>query len=202
MSFVASEHSVSNGETFLIPQGPHVATAFAVIGVGMQETTYGPRNRVYVGWEIHDERFQWEKDGAENDIPASIWRAYNVSMHKNATLREDVEAWMGKTMTKEEVQTFDLFDLVGRPCQLTIEHSSVGDRIFNNVKSVNQLMRGVDVPPLESDEIRYLQPHELADWNLVPDFIRKKVEAQVKPEEKPEEEPEEEAEPFQDPIPF
>jgi len=200
MSFVAAQHSISNNDTFLIPPGPHVATAFAAIGVGMQETTYGPRNRVFVGWEIHNHRFQWEKDGVENDIPANTWRAYNVSMHKNSTLRMDVEAWMGKTMSKEDAAGFDLFDLVGRSCQLTIEHTTVGDRTYNNVKSVSQLMPGTDVPPLESDEIRYLQPHEVADWNLVPDFIRLKVANQVKPTAEPEKEPEAEA--FRDDVPF
>jgi hypothetical protein len=45
--------------------------------------------------------------------------------------------------------------------------------------SVNQLLEGTEAPPLESDEIRYLQPDDVADWNLVPDFLRKKIENQA-----------------------
>jgi hypothetical protein len=177
MSFLVPEQSSSN--TFLVAAGTHVATAFAVIGVGFQETTYGVKSRVFIGWEIHGHRFQWEKDGQSNDVPATIWRAYNVSMHKNSTLRIDIEAWRGQTLSKDEAKTFDLFEQVGKSCQITIEHAQVGDRTFGNVMAVNQLLSGTAVPPLESDEVRYLQPTHIADWNLVPEFLRKKIENQA-----------------------
>ena len=67
-----------------------------------------------MGWEIHGHRFKWSKDGQENDVPATTWRAYNVSMHKNSTLRIDIESWRGKTLSKEEAQSFDLFEQVGK----------------------------------------------------------------------------------------
>jgi hypothetical protein len=177
MGFTVKERPSSNA--FLVPAGTHLATAFALIGVGFQETSFGIKNRVYVGWEIHGHRFKWTKDGHENDAPATVWRAYNVSLFKQATLRIDIEAWRGKSLTKEEAKNFDLFGMVGKSCQLTVEHAHVGEKTYGNVMSVNQLLEGTEAPPLESDEIRYLQPDDVADWNLVPDFLRKKIENQA-----------------------
>jgi hypothetical protein len=187
MSFIAKDHSVENGTTFLIPEGPHVATVFAVIGLGLQETFYGPKPRVMVGFEIHDHRFQWEKDGQEHDEPATVWVTYNVSMHKNANLRIDIENLRGRTLSKDEAKAFDLFRLVGKSCAVTIEHNTAGERTYNNVHSVAQVMPGTEVPPLEEEEIRYLQPGQIGDLNLIPEFIRKKIDSQIKSDPNPEE---------------
>jgi hypothetical protein len=180
MTFLVSE-SAGQGSTFLVPEGTHLATCFAVIGVGRQETVYGLKERAYFGWEVHGQRFQWSKDDVEYDLPATVWRPYNVSMHKNSTLRIDIEAWRGHTLTTEEAKGFDLFSMVGVPCQLTLEHNAYGDRTYNNVKAVNQPLTGVTVPPMESEEIRYIRPAQVGDWALLPPFIQKVVENQVEP---------------------
>ncbi len=164
-----------NSNTFLVPTGVRLSTIFAVIAEGPQETIYGIKPRMRIGFEVHDYRFQWEKDGVENNVPATIWRGYNVSMHSNATLRIDIEGVLGRTLTKAEARDYDFFDLVGRSCQLTIEHNDAGERTYNNIKSVTQLMHGIEVPPLEMDEVRYLKPSHIADWDLVPEFIQKRI---------------------------
>ena len=182
----------------VLEQGTHLAICNAVIGVGLQDTPWGAKEKVYIRWEVPSERVEFEKDGQEFDAPLTIWANYTNSLSNKANLRHVLEGWLGRTFTREEVLSgFELFNLVGMPCLLTVVHNESGERTYANVLSISMVMKGQVVPPQELDPITY-SPNAIAQWNDLPDWLKEKVRNQVKNEPEGEERQAE----FKDDIPF
>lgn len=69
---------------------------------------------------------------------------YTVSLHEKATLRRALETWRGKKFTREELNEFDLDNLLGVPCQVQIQHKITSQgRTFANVVAVVPLGKGM-----------------------------------------------------------
>jgi len=177
MSLLARSSSSTNFK--ILEEGTHVGTCFAVIGVGRQETPWGPKEKVYIGWEIPEERVQFEEDGEEFNQPIVIWQNYTISLSNKANLRHILEGWRGRAFTKGELDGFELFNLIGKSCLLTIVHSESGDRTFANVQSIGKVMKGQEVPSQEMPAITY-SPGAVEQWGEVPEWLQDKIGNQIK----------------------
>ena len=177
MSLLAKSNSPTN---YKIPEkGTQLGICFAVIGLGKQDTPWGLKKKVYIGWEIPAERIQVEKDGENFDQPIVIWQSYTISLSSKANLLQILEGWRGCAFTKEELEGFDLFNLIGKPCLLTIVHNESGGRVYANVQSVGRVMRGQEVPSQEMPSITY-SPGAIEQWGEVPDWLQEKIRNQIK----------------------
>jgi hypothetical protein len=103
----------SGGEGFEpIPAGTYVARCVSVIDLGVQETPWGGKEKVYIGFEIPGERVQWkDKDGKEHEGPAFIGSRYTNSINEKAILGQHLTSWRGVPFTDDERQGFDLFTI-------------------------------------------------------------------------------------------
>ena len=85
-----------------LPPGAHFAICNMMVDCGMQPGFQGkPQRKVYIRWEVPDERVTYEKDGVQHEGPCSIGKFYTLSLSEKATLRKDLENWRGRTFIED-----------------------------------------------------------------------------------------------------
>lgn len=136
MAITASDNG---GKDFKkVPPGCHFAICNMVVDLGIQESTFKgeskSQHKVYIRWEVPDERVKYEKDGREVEGPCSIGAMYTLSLSEKANLRKVLENWRGKPFTKEELRGFDVTTVAGKCCQVMVQHSEDGK--YANVTGV------------------------------------------------------------------
>lgn len=104
-----------------VPEGIHLGVCAGVIDLGTQYSQKfdHSRRQVLLWWEFAD--FDIEIDG--EDLPRVISRTFTASLHAKATMRPFLETWRGQKFTAEELQGFELKNLLKAGCQLQVMHS-------------------------------------------------------------------------------
>ena len=164
-------------------KGIHLAICDAVVDIGLQETSWGNKEHVWLRFEVPAERIQYVRDGEEIDEPQIIWTRYSKNLHKKSNLRKDLESWRGKAFTKEELVGFDLFNLAGKPCHIVVVHNESDDRTYANVQNITEVHKSQEIPAQELPSIRF-SPNDTDQWKDVPEWLQKKFDARIEPEEK------------------
>lgn len=175
----------SGGQDFdPVPQGTHLAVCYMVADIGQQMTNYGPKHKVVVGFEIPGKKIKVrDEHGNEIEKPMIINNFYTASLSNKAILRKDLEGWRGKTFTEQELQGFDLFNVLGHACLLTVVHNIVGDKTYANIAAVSKLMDGM-VAPQPTRALKY-SPDEQGQYKDLPEWVQKKISGQVTESENP-----------------
>jgi hypothetical protein len=132
----------------LAPQGVHPAVCADVVELGMQDTPWGPKNKIRLVWQI-----------AELDTKGkrhTVVKKYTLSLHKKANLSLDLESWRGKTFTKEEQdEGFEVNDIVGATCLLNVQHNlGTEGRMYANVVAIMPLSKGMEKLEISPDFVR------------------------------------------------
>ncbi len=162
------------GEFELAPAGTHLAVCYRFIDLGTQKTVYmgetNTRRKVLISWELCEEFMSDAR-------PFTINQRYTWSMHEKSTLRKHLEAWRGKAFSDEDFgeNGFDIRNILGRPCILTVTHTLKGEKVYANVSSVGRLMRGQQAAPSLNEQFYFsLDPAEFnADaWSRLPDWAK------------------------------
>lgn len=123
------------------PAGTHHAVCNGLIHIGSHENKFDDsgrlREQVIIRWLLPEEV-------DDNGIPCEISKFYTWSMHQRASLRQDLETWRGKAFADDDFGEggFQIEDLLGACCTLTVTHKQVGDRTRAVVSAVGPIMRG------------------------------------------------------------
>lgn len=167
-------------ERQLVPAGVHNARCVSVVGIGEEETPWGPKPKVRIGWEIPGERVNWtDQDGNEHEGPAHISQFYTLSLgtsDKPSNLRELLEGWRGRPFTPEEEAGFALQNLLGKPVTLMVKHGvSKAGKKFDTVSAASRI--GDDkVPPVEGDLLYYdAWDHNPEAYDKLPEWLQKLI---------------------------
>lgn len=122
------------------PTGTHVARCFRLIDLGTQHSEYQgkplARNQVLISWELPGELM-------EDGKPFAVSKFYTNSLSEKSNLRPHLEAWRGKQFTKDELESFDLMTILGKPCMVTV---TLSDKNKAVVKAVSGLPKGFQCP--------------------------------------------------------
>lgn len=139
----------------LPPSGTFIASCYRIIDLGTQQTTYmgQPKtaHKILVSWELHGD------DKMADGRLFTISQRYTWSMNEKASLRRDLESWRGVPFRDNDFGPggFDIKNILGKACLLTIVHSEKGDKKYANISAVSKLMKGMDLPKTEN-ELSYL----------------------------------------------
>lgn len=169
MGYIAKDNG---GADFApVPEGTHLGICYMLVDIGEQESTYGIKPKIVIGWELPSETL-------EDGRPMSISAIYTHSLSSKAKLREILEGWRGRAFTDIELTGFDLRNIVGKPCLLSVKHNATGDRTYANVSSVSAPMKDMNVPEMANEKIIYSvdEPNPEA-FEKLPEWIRNKCEA-------------------------
>lgn len=135
-----------------VPAGTHLGICYRVIDMGTQSSTFNGEtkqaHKVLVTWEIPEEKM-------EDGRPSSISQSYTWSMHEKATLRKSLEAWRGVAFTERDFGPygFDIKNILGKACTLSVVHKVKDNTTFANVASIGKVMKGVQIPELTNPPV-------------------------------------------------
>jgi hypothetical protein len=166
-----------------VPAGAHFACCYQIVDLGLQEGTTGkPQHKIYVRFEVPDERIKYQKDGKDIDGPMTIGTFYTLSLSKKAFLRRDLENWRGLPFTETELKGFDIFNVIGKCCQIQVVHTDDGK--YANIGGVmglakEQKPRARTYKP-ESEVVGFsLEDPKPEIYDLVPEWLQRKIEARM-----------------------
>lgn len=156
--------AASGGSFAPAPEGTHAAVCTRLIDLGTQETQFGPKRRVQVGWEIDERR----EDGQR----FMAFAHYTLSMHEKAALRKMLEQWRGRSFDDDE--EFFIGSVLGKGCLITLVKN--GD--YTNVSAVASLMKNmVPLQPEGPTILIDLDELDLGELDKLGDRQREKIEA-------------------------
>jgi hypothetical protein len=139
-----------------VPEGSHLAVCDMFVDLGLQDTNFGTKHKIYLRWQIPSLRMTWTKDDVEHEGPMAIGSKFTLSLHEKATLRQILQSWRGKAFTPEELKKFDVTTILGKPCLITVTHSPKdGGGVYANVGAVAKLPAGIPAPTLEGEPLIY-----------------------------------------------
>jgi hypothetical protein len=142
MGFTASDKGGSDFKQ--PPQGTHVARCYQLIDIGTQHGEYlgepTVRQQIIVRFEFPFETEIF--DGVAKPLIAS--KFYTMSLSEKANLRKDLESWRGRAFTAKELEGFNVANILGATCTVSIIHNEKGKA---QVKGVAALPKGTQCPP-------------------------------------------------------
>ena len=141
------------------PEGTHVARCVRIIDIGTQpgsDLYPEPRHKVILAWELPEEMVKTD----DGERPQLVMQWYTASLHEKSKLRQHLHSWRGKAFTPDELKGFQLKNVLGAPCMLSIVHSEKGRA---NVASVAKLPKSVHCPIAINDLVHYEIEHGAND---------------------------------------
>lgn len=134
MGLVVKASAVGNYEP--IPAGTYTAVCYSIIDLGVQyNEKFGVKSRkLMITWELPDETITIDGE----DKPRAISKEYTASLGDRATLRKELEAWRGREFTKQELDGFDIRNVLGKACQVQIIHKQTASG--NTRAQINAIM--------------------------------------------------------------
>jgi hypothetical protein len=189
MAIVVSDNG--GGSDFKpVPQGTHLAVCNMVVDLGKQRSEWQGqekiKHQIFLRWELPNERLEWsDKDGNPKEGPMVIGQTYTASLGERANLRHHLESWRGRAFTPDELKAFDVSNLLGKPCMVTVTHAERNGRTYANVTSVTGIPKGMTKPETtELEKVLFDDDNQYAYQHL-PEWLQKKIDAQVKDEPRP-----------------
>ncbi len=167
MAIIASNKG--GGDFELIPEGTHLAACYLLVDLGMQESVYGAKHKMIVGWEVPDHTI--ERDGVRE--PMTVHAFYTVSLNEKANLRQVLEGWRGRAFTEQELEGFDVSKILGAPCMISVHHKQKDQKTSQIVGNVMALPPGVPKPSA-SRTIIYDNDNQDSFKDL-PEWIQKNI---------------------------
>lgn len=137
------------------PAGTYRAVCTGVVDMGTQtHAQYGSRVQVLLTWEI-DEL-------TDEGTPYRVHRRFTRSLHEKSTLRAVLQSWRGRAFSDEELKGFDLRNILGKPCMLSVVHTVNDGRTYANIASVSSLLKGSEPlqPTIELTSFDLDEPDE------------------------------------------
>jgi hypothetical protein len=138
-------------ERELPPSGMQFAVCYGVVELGTQPTNYGSKPQIQLQFELIEKT-------AANGKPLTLFRRYTMSADPRSTLRQDLESWVGRTLTDEELGRLDLAQFLGATVLLNIRHEARGDKTYANITAV--------LPPPEGRERRARPLSPIVEFSL------------------------------------
>ena len=123
MSLTISGES-GGGDFPKLEPGIYHGTCYSIIDLGESDQEYkgvvSKKKRIHLGFEITEAvdpstNIVMTEDGR----PFGAFKTYTASTSELSTLRKHVESWRGKSYTDEEVNSFDITQMIG--CTVKIE---------------------------------------------------------------------------------
>lgn len=171
MAIVANSSGKTNNPVIA---GVHVVTCVRVVDLGTQfSPMFGnSQHKIMITWEVPDDTIIVE----DKEMPKLISKEYTLSLGEKATLRSHLESWRGKKFTDEELNGFDLMNVLSVPCQIQVLHNDKG---YANISSIMAMPKGM-TPPEQIHESIYFDMSTdecLPLLDKLPDWVKDKVKA-------------------------
>lgn len=159
-----------------IEPGTYPAVCYGLVDIGYQYSAAfdNASRKVVIMWEIPDETITTE-DGEKSRV---ISETYTASIGEKANLRKMLEAWRGKAFTDDELKCFNLRNIIGAGCMLSIIHQeSKKGGMFAKVTAVMKLPKGMPAPEGTIEHVLFdlMAPGAHAEIDALPEWLQKRI---------------------------
>ena len=172
--------TLSEGSNYTpAPAGLHNAVCTTVVDLGLQQSQFGIKPKVLLSFELPDVLNDEGK-------PYVISRTFGASLHKQGALRPLLAAWRGRDFTPEELKSFDIGALVGKPLKVLIQHNASADgRVFANIQAAVKPDKGQPIQTLAPLVLYDSEKPDAVGKAKLPEWIQKLIDAAIPPTAKP-----------------
>lgn len=157
-----------------IEEGNHQGICVAVIDLGTQynKTFDKEQPKVLITWEFPE--FPIYNQDARPDPEKGfkvLSKEYTNSLGEKANLYTDLVSWRGKTFTPEELEGFNLKQILGANCLVNVVRNDKG---YSQVATIAKLPKGM-TPKLGSYQLLYDMDEDMQIPEGVPDWVVTKI---------------------------
>lgn len=160
-----------------IPQlepGVYTGIASALIDLGIQENQMfkNKQRKIIIIWNIVGETVTVK----DEELQRVMSKEYTMSLGDKSTLKKDLEAWRGKAFSTDELQGFDLRNILNTACQLQINEQEKNGRTYTNIAAIMAIPKGTKVDSI--DETYIFDTYDEKTWNnyeKIPNWIKEKI---------------------------
>lgn len=157
-----------------LEDGVYTAVSSMLIDLGIQNNEkFGKKQRkIIIVWQIIGETIEID----EEEKPRIISKEYTLSLNEKSTLRKDLQAWRGKAFSLEELEGFDLVNILNKPCQIQIINEERNNKTYPNVVAIMAMPKGTTTT--NAEEIIYFNTYEKETFNnfvKIPKWIQDKI---------------------------
>lgn len=157
----------------LLPEDvyPAVCTMLVDLGDQYSEVFDKTSRKVLISWELPGEKL-------DNGETRRLSKTYTASLNSKGNLRKDLISWRGRDFTPDELKGFDLRNIVGAPCMLSVIHKVGKDGVKRAVVGgIMKLPKGLSAPVPTSDPITFDLDDEHADALMeeLPGWIQERI---------------------------
>lgn len=155
-----------------VEPGVYMAVCVGVIDLGEQysETYKSYSNKVKFVWALPSETI--EIDGKTEERQLS--REFTVATKKNSKLRNFLSGWNSKNYSDEEYMELEMFDQIGKPCQLNVVLNDTGE--YANVDSIMPIPKGFPAPVSKTDFFSWDMDHwDDAAFDKLPPWVQEQI---------------------------
>ena len=155
-----------------VEPGVYMAVCIGFIDLGEQYSekfkTYSNKG-MYI-WELPSETI--EIDGEQK--PRQLSKEFTISGSSKSHLRKFIESWNSKSYSDDEFMEFDLFEQIGKSCQLNVVLNE--SKEYSNVDNLMPIPKGFPAPTTETKHIKW----DMENWNEevfkeLPEWIQEKI---------------------------
>ena len=162
----------------IVPSGTHIAICYSMIHIGTVEWEWQGEtkhsDKIRLSFELPNEM----RDFGGEEKPMVISKEYTLSLHEKSNLRRDLEGWRGKSFTKEELNRFDVTNLLGKSCNVSIIHkNSKSGNEFAQIGSISGISKGTKCPEQINESFIFnYEDNFNAEWlEQQPDWIQDQI---------------------------
>jgi hypothetical protein len=155
-----------------VEAGVYMAVCIGFIDLGEQysEKFKNYSNKGMYVWELPSETI--EIDGEVK--PRQLSKEFAISGSSKSNLRKFIESWNSKSYSDEEFMEFDLFEQIGKPCQLNVVLNETKE--YANVDNLMPIPKGFPAPATDTKYIYW----DMGNWdeavfNELPEWIQEKI---------------------------
>lgn len=155
-----------------IEPGVYMAVCIGFIDLGEQysEKFKSYTNKGMYVWELPGETI--EIDGEQK--PRQLSKEFTISASSKSNLRKFIETWNSKSYSDEDFMEFDVFEQVGKPCQLNVVLNETKE--YSNVDNLMPIPKGFPAPTTDTKQIRWdMEQWDDAVFAELPEWIQDKI---------------------------
>lgn len=172
MEFIAK----SEGNTSIpkLENGVYTAISSMMIDIGAQKSILDSniRRKFIMVWNVVGEFIEVNKE----KLPRVMSKEYTLSLNEKSNLRKDLQAWRGQAFTEEELQGFDILNVMNKPCQLQIINEEKNGKTYNTISAIMAMPKGMTVSTLDEITIFITNNAETwQNWEKIPKWIQDKI---------------------------
>lgn len=172
MSMIAKSEGNSNIKR--LEDGVYTAVSSMLVDMGIQKSEkYGKSARKFIiVWNIENEFV--EVNGEK--LPRVMSKEYTMSLGEKSNLRKDLQAWRGKQFTPEELEGFNLLNILNKGCQLQILNTENNGKTYTNIVSIMALPKGMEISSL--DKTIVFDTYDETTWNnytQIPNWMQERI---------------------------